>query len=133
MERNFSKTTEISGKECLTQYINLLYEKSSDFKNIRAVFEDACRELSKDSAHTDELIEHTNGMLAVSLEFSYRLGLEHNLSHFKDPKAPTFLENDYNVAMDEKGITPKSRLYQIIKFTANGYGPITAGKCRTSG
>lgn len=97
----------MNGKEWLQNYLMILENSCRDFPDVRRTYEKACSELRKKYEYTDKIIEYTNDMLVSSLEFSFEQGLNDNLEHFKNPKAPTFLDADYDEALKEKELRRK--------------------------
>ena len=107
MEEKFSNQNQMTGKEWLNRYIKMLEDGCSDFKQEKVIYENACAELRKNFKDIDKYIEYTNDMLISSIEFSFEQGLNDNLEHFKNPKSPTFLDEDYNACLREKSLMEK--------------------------
>ena len=108
MQKKFMVETRKTGKEWLEHYTKLMENADcEDFIAIKSSFEKHCNDLREKFAHIDKIIEYTTNMLVSSLEFSFELGLKDNLKHFKNPKLPTFLDEDYDTAMCEKELKKK--------------------------
>ena len=97
----------IKGREWLQNYLIILENSCRDFLDVKCAFEKACLELREKYEYTDKIIEYTNDMLISSFEFSFEQGLNDNLEHFKNPKAPTFLDSDYDDALKETELRTK--------------------------
>ena len=108
MQKKFMVETRKTGKEWLEHYTKLMeIADCEDFIVIKSSFEKYCNDFREKFAHIDKMIEYTTNMLVSSLEFSFELGLKDNLKHFKNPKLPTFLDEDYDTAMREKELKKK--------------------------
>ena len=107
MQNKNVKQEKLNGREWLNDYLRILEKSCSDFPDVKFAFEKACLELRGKYEYTDKIIEYTNDMLISSLEFSFELGLNDNLRHFKNPKAPTFLDSDYDDALKETELRTK--------------------------
>lgn len=97
----------MNGKEWLQNYLIILENSCRDFPDVKRAYEKACLELREKYEYTDKIIEYTNDTIISSLEFSFELGLNDNLEHFKNPKAPTFLDADYDEALKETELRTK--------------------------
>lgn len=107
MQNKNVKQKKLNGREWLNDYLRILEKSCSDFPDVKFTFEKACLELRGKYEYTDKIIEYTNDMLISSLEFSFEQGLNDNLKHFKNPKAPTFLDSDYDDALKETELRRK--------------------------
>ena len=107
MQNKNVKQEKLNGREWLNDYLRILEKSCSDFPDVKIAYEKACSEMRKKCEYIDKIIEYTNDMLISGLEFSFELGLNDNLEHFKNPKAPTFLDADYDDALKEKELRRK--------------------------
>lgn len=107
MQNKNLKQEKLNGREWLNDYLRILEKSCSDFPDVKFAFEKACLELRGRYEYIDKIIEYTNDMLISSLEFSFEQGLNDNLRHFKNPKAPTFLDSDYDDALKETELRRK--------------------------
>ena len=107
MQNKSVNQKNMNGREWLVEYLKILEKSCSDFLDVKSAFEKACLELSEKYEYTDKIIEYTNDMLISSLEFSFEQGLNDNLEHFKNPKASTFLDADYDEALKENELRTK--------------------------
>ena len=82
--------------ELLAENMNVYFEDYEDIKNTYINSVESLRDmLGKDKFKTiEELIKAYKSQVASDMVFSYSYGYKHNLAHFRDPVARTFIEVD---------------------------------------
>ena len=82
--------------ELLAENMNVYFEDYEEIKNAYLNSVESLRDiLGKDKFKTiEELIKAYKSQVASAMVFSYAYGYKHNLAHFRDPVARTFIEVD---------------------------------------
>jgi len=111
MSKNYENQGINKKEEMLCKYFKLLEDSCNDFKKIKFSYEKAYKELQKIFTYIEEIAQCNNEIVLLNLELSFEQGLKDNIFHFENPKAPTFLEEEYGDILNEKAL--KNRIEYI--------------------
>lgn len=127
MKKAIPFMTEDELMELLAENMNVYFEDYEEIKNTYINSVESLRDmLGKDKFKTiEELIKAYKSQVASDMVFSYSYGYKHNLAHFRDPVARTFIEVDPTYYTHEEAMLrmPKhqaaaieiSKIYEELK------------------